>query len=118
MYKDSVFFQFYNPTLRTIKIHTTMFIFEYSSLLFWTDWGVRPRIERSYLDGSGRRAIVDSSLGWPNGLSVDYEERRLYWVDAQLDRIEAADLNGKNRVQLVDQIPHPFGLAVVGFGKV
>ncbi len=51
--------------------------------------------------------------GWPNGLSIDYEMRRLYWADAKLDRIETADLNGQNRVQLVDMVTHPFGLAVV-----
>ncbi len=39
--------------------------------------------------------------------------RRLYWADAKLDRIETADLNGQNRVQLVDMVTHPFGLAVV-----
>lgn len=50
---------------------------------------------------------------WPNGLCIDYESRRLYWADAQLDRIETSDLQGNNRVQLVTQVPHVFGLALV-----
>ena len=51
--------------------------------------------------------------GFPNGLCIDYEARRLYWVDAKLDKIETSDLNGKNRVTLIQQVPHPFGLTVV-----
>ncbi|GIY34998.1 low-density lipoprotein receptor-related protein 4 [Caerostris darwini] len=82
--------------------------------LFWSDWGKPPKIERAYLDGTGRRVIVATDLGWPNGLTIDYEARRLYWVDAQLDRIETSDLSGKHRMQLVDDVAHPFGLTLFG----
>jgi hypothetical protein len=27
-------------------------------------------------------------LGWPNGLSMDYQQDRLYWCDALLDHIQ------------------------------
>ena len=57
--------------------------------------------------------IFPCVLGWPNGLCLDYEARRIYWADAQLDRIETSDLNGKNRVTLVERVTHPFGLSVV-----
>ena len=81
--------------------------------MFWSDWGIKPRLERAALDGTGRRAIVDDNLGWPNGLCIDFPSKRIYWADAKLDRIEAADLNGENRLQLVSSLPHPFGLAIV-----
>lgn len=42
------------------------------SYLFWTDWG-QPRIERSFMDGSGRKSIVNSDLGFPTGLAIDFE---------------------------------------------
>lgn len=35
---------------------------------------------------------------------------RIYWVDAHLDRIESADLNGKLRQVLVSHVSHPFAL--------
>ena len=54
-------------------------------------------------------------LGFPNGLSIDYEMQRLYWVDAKLDKIETSDFNGDNRAVLIRDIIHPFGLAVVSF---
>lgn len=51
--------------------------------------------------------------GFPNGLSVDFDSKRLYWVDARLDKIETSDLMGQNRVTLISGVPHPFGLTVV-----
>ncbi len=43
------------------------------SYLFWTEWGQYPRIERSRLDGSQRAVLVNVSISWPNGISIDYE---------------------------------------------
>ena len=51
--------------------------------------------------------------GFPNGLSIDYVANRLYWVDAKLDKVETSTLNGNNKVTLIHNVPHPFGLAVV-----
>lgn len=81
--------------------------------LYWTDWGDNPKIERSFLDGSSRCAVVDTDLGFPNGLALDYNAHQLYWADALRDRIETSDLHGRNRVQLVPEATHPFGLTQV-----
>ena len=51
--------------------------------------------------------------GWPNGLAIDYDAGRIYWGDAQMDRIERSDLDGGHRIQLVTRMQHPFGIAVV-----
>lgn len=45
--------------------------------LFWTDWGHIAKIERSHLDGSDRKVLINTDLGWPNGLTLDYDTRRL-----------------------------------------
>ncbi|GAB6033184.1 Low-density lipoprotein receptor- protein 4 [Chamberlinius hualienensis] len=89
-------------------------VFPSKGYLYWTDWGSTPKIERSLLDGSERVAIVSRALGWPNGLAIDYDMKRLYWTDSQLDRIETSDLEGNYRVELVNTISHPFGLAIFG----
>lgn len=52
--------------------------------MYWTDWGTNAKIERATLGGNFRTEIVNSSLVWPNGLTLDYEEQRLYWADASL----------------------------------
>lgn len=47
-----------------------------------------PKIERADLDGMERVVMVNTSLGWPNGLALDYDERKIYWGDAKTDKIE------------------------------
>ncbi|VCW96984.1 unnamed protein product [Gulo gulo] len=85
-------------------------VFPRKGFLFWTDWGHIAKIERANLDGSERKVLINTDLGWPNGLTLDYDTRRIYWVDAHLDRIESADLNGKLRQILVSHVSHPFAL--------
>ncbi|CAI9624719.1 unnamed protein product, partial [Staurois parvus] len=65
--------------------------------MYWTDWGMNAKIERATLGGNFRTAIVNTSLVWPNGLTLDYEEERIYWADASLQKIERCSLTGTNR---------------------
>ncbi|KAL0629600.1 hypothetical protein AAY473_002925 [Plecturocebus cupreus] len=65
--------------------------------MYWTDWGEMPRIERAGMDGSTRNIIVDSDIYWPNGLTIDLEEQKLYWADAKLSFIHRANLDGSFR---------------------
>ncbi|MEQ2180383.1 hypothetical protein GOODEAATRI_000740 [Goodea atripinnis] len=59
-------------------------------------------------------SIVNTTLGWPNGLAIDWSSMRLYWVDAFFDKIEHSNFNGQNRLSLdrITQISHPFGLTI------
>lgn len=52
--------------------------------MYWTDWGTNAKIERATLGGNFRIPIVNSSLVWPNGLTLDHENDLLYWADASL----------------------------------
>ncbi|XP_049341186.1 low-density lipoprotein receptor-related protein 1B isoform X1 [Astyanax mexicanus] len=66
--------------------------------LFWTEWGKSPCIGRARLDGSDQVTLVSSGIAWPNGISIDYEENRLYWCDARTDKIERINLEtGESR---------------------
>lgn len=83
--------------------------------LFWSDWGKFPGIHRAYMDGSNREAVITDRIGWPNGITLDIPEQKLYWCDAREDRIEVSNYNGTNRrVILKDMLPHPFGLTLLG----
>lgn len=73
-------------------------------LMFWTEWGSRPRIERAGMDGTQRTSIVRTDVKWLNGLAVDYQKKRLYWIDAWSRRIEIVDFDGKNRGKLVGKM--------------
>ena len=61
--------------------------------------------------------MVNKSIGWPNGLAIDYQERKLYWGDAKLDFIASINLDGTNRINFLERkVPHAFGIAVLGDG--
>ena len=52
-------------------------------------------------------------LGWPNGLSIDYDSDRLYWCDALLDHVQHANLDGTDVKTITSRnIKHPFSLVI------
>jgi hypothetical protein len=50
------------------------------------------------MSGAGRRTIhrETGSGGWPNGLTVDYLEKRILWIDAR----SAASGQGRDRTSM------------------
>ncbi|CAC5407328.1 LRP5_6 [Mytilus coruscus] len=66
-------------------------------IVYWSDWGSSPKIEKANYDGTGRTVVVNSNLKWPNGMAIDFDENKLYFVDAGTDKIESTDLNGGSR---------------------
>uniref|UniRef100_A0AAX7UFW3 EGF-like domain-containing protein n=1 Tax=Astatotilapia calliptera TaxID=8154 RepID=A0AAX7UFW3_ASTCA len=95
-----------NP--RAIVVHPLI------GYIFWTDWYRPAKIMRAWGDGSHALSIVNTTLGWPNGLAIDWSSMRLYWVDAFFDKIEHSNFDGRNRLSLdrISQISHPFGLTI------
>ncbi|GAB0094384.1 Putative vitellogenin receptor [Sergentomyia squamirostris] len=82
-------------------------------VMYWTDWGSKPQIGVSAMDGAGARTFVDKDIHWPNGISVDWPNGRIYWVDAKISRIDSIKLNGEDRrTILTDVIKHPYGIDV------
>ena len=73
------------------------------SYMYWTDWGRHPKIERAELDGSHRITLVNSSVAWPNGITIDFREQKVYWADAKLDKIEVMNLDGSRRRTILDE---------------
>ncbi|CAB4018011.1 low-density lipo receptor-related 2 isoform X2, partial [Paramuricea clavata] len=68
-------------------------------LMFWSDWGNIPKIERAYMDGGARKALISNKTGliyWPNGLTIDYQTDLLYWIDGKLNVVGRMGLNGEN----------------------
>ncbi|XP_076823399.1 prolow-density lipoprotein receptor-related protein 1-like isoform X2 [Clavelina lepadiformis] len=86
-------------------------------LMFWTDWEAdNARVERATMAGTNRTILwkpgPDKS-GWPNGLTIDYLENRIYWGDAKIDMIWSAKYDGSDQfvaVYHVDWLSHPFGI--------
>ncbi len=39
---------------------------------------------RASMAGRNVEWIISQQLGWPNGLTIDFDEEKLYWADAML----------------------------------
>lgn len=83
--------------------------------LFWTDWGESPRIERAGLDGTQRKTIISTKIYWPNGITLDIPNQRIYFADSKLDYIDFCDYDGSNRHQVLANshyLLHPHSLTI------
>ena len=85
-----------------------------AGMMFWTDRGRTPKIERAYLDGSHRRVLVNETIHFTTGLTLDYTHQMVYWCDSRMDTIERMDYDGSNRVILLDRthLENPHGVAI------
>ena len=55
--------------------------------MYWTDWGLKT-IEQATMAGEKRHALMDSkTVQGPTGLSLDLQERKLYWADKVKDLV-------------------------------
>jgi hypothetical protein len=94
--------------VRAIALHPL------ESLIFWSDWGTDAHIGVSFMDGSQARVLIRDVL-WPNGLTLDWPNGRIYWIDALHSKIESATIEGKDRRTILsDVFKHPFSIAVHG----
>ena len=67
------------------------------------------------LDGTKREILINTSIAWPNSLVLDHQQRKLFWADAKLDKIESCDLTGSDPfIVTLENVPHIFGLTLVG----
>lgn len=82
--------------------------------IYWSDWGNISKIESSDLDGENRVVIRDHDLKWPNGITLDYQARKLYWVDASYKVVDSYDLSKKQFQRIYSAATHPFGITVLG----
>ncbi|XP_039628542.1 low-density lipoprotein receptor-like [Polypterus senegalus] len=86
-----------------------------NGFMYWTDWGTPAKIEKAGLNGVDRIPLVTDTIEWPNGITLDLESKRLYWVDSKLHTISSIDVHGGNRKTVVaseDKLAHPFSLTV------
>ena len=84
--------------------------------MYWCNRGVDHKIEVAYMDGDDRRVLVRRGLHYPNGLTLDDKNNRLYWVDSSLDTLEYYDLQRHTITTLLDRVyilSNPFGLTLL-----
>uniref|UniRef100_A0A8C2ZWK8 Low density lipoprotein receptor a n=1 Tax=Cyclopterus lumpus TaxID=8103 RepID=A0A8C2ZWK8_CYCLU len=87
----------------------------YSNFIYWTDWGNPAKIEKAGLNGGDRTALVTDNIEWPNGITLDLLNQRLYWVDSKLHTLSSIDSQGGGRRTLIideHKLAHPLSLTV------
>ena len=63
--------------------------------------------------------LVNSNLVWPNGITIDYANKRLYWIDAHYDTITSIDYDGGQRTKTFEDTSlyvsqyHGFDLEII-----
>ena len=88
--------------------------------LFWTDWAENvPRIESSDMSGENRQVIFNVTSykngAWPNGITLDYVNLRLYWIDARADSIHSSNYDGSDHREILRNnayLSHPFAITL------
>ena len=82
--------------------------------MFWSDWGVKPMIQRANMDGTDQKILIESDIAWPISLTMDISTYTLYWVDAkpEYSGIYSIKYDGTNRQTVYRgmNIQHPFSL--------
>ncbi|KAM7375351.1 hypothetical protein PAMA_014447 [Pampus argenteus] len=68
--------------------------------VYWTDLSARTISRASMKPGAEPEILINTNLVSPEGLAVDIKRRLMFWVDSNLDVIEAANLDGSGRKTL------------------
>ena len=95
-----------------IEFATAIVVHPNARWLFFTEVS-NPRIIRCGLDGSDRQTIVSNkatNIRKPNGLSIDFDSNRLYWIDSIYKQIQSSNLNGTD-IKLLTTAPKYMALA-------
>ncbi|XP_041126916.1 low-density lipoprotein receptor-related protein 2-like [Polyodon spathula] len=84
-----------------------------SGLMYWSEIGGEPQIERAGMDGSSRKTLITKGLGWPINLALDLLSERIFWADDKFRCIGSANLDGTDiKLFQLLETPSPFSLSV------
>lgn len=67
------------------------------------------KIEGASLDGTERESLFTTGLIRPVAMALDNKLGKLFWVDADLKRIESSDLSGESKCALLFLSPQAGG---------
>ena len=71
-----------------------------TGFIFWTDVATG-NIQRAPVNNGENVEVVVTGVRSPEGLAVDWINKKLYWTDTGTDKIEVASFNGGYRMALI-----------------
>ncbi|KAH8401667.1 hypothetical protein KR009_007215 [Drosophila setifemur] len=107
-----------DPTLRSVIVNKLLVnprgiaVDPYREKLFWSDWDrVKPKIEMSNLDGTGREQLVGpDTVSLPNSLVVLEGSGELCYADAGKKKVECIQPQSRQFRTISNELSYPFGL--------
>lgn len=63
-------------------------------LMYWSEVGEEPQIEKAGMDGSSRKILIDQGLGRPTSIALDQLSWKIFWSDDKFHSIGSANLDG------------------------
>jgi len=66
--------------------------------LFWINYDSPRRIEKMEISSFRRRTLAQTNVQLPTGMTIDYENNLLYWMDDYYNILWECGLEGNNRV--------------------
>ncbi|KAL0271000.1 UNVERIFIED_CONTAM: hypothetical protein PYX00_008246 [Menopon gallinae] len=99
--------------LKNLKRPRAIVVHPNKGYIFFSEWDRPANISRANTDGSGLIVFKNVTLGWPNGLALDFSTDRLYWCDALLDYVQHSNLDGTD-VKTINSrfIRHSFSIVI------
>lgn len=99
--------------LKNLKRPRAIVVHPNKGYIFFSEWDRPANITRANSDGTGLLVFKNVTLGWPNGLSIDFKADRVYWCDALLDHVQHANLDGTDMKTVNSRlIRHPFSIVI------
>uniref|UniRef100_A0A8C2UPT3 Low-density lipoprotein receptor-related protein 1-like n=1 Tax=Chinchilla lanigera TaxID=34839 RepID=A0A8C2UPT3_CHILA len=84
-----------------------------NGLMYWSEIGDKPQIEKAGMDGSNRKILIDQGLGRPTSIALDQLSWKIFWSDDKFHSIGSANLDGTGiRMLQLTQIKNPFSVTV------
>ena len=72
-----------------------------TGFIYWTD-KLSHKIQRAPVNNSRNiEMVLDDGLSSPEGLAVDWVNKKLYWTDPGTDVVGVADFDGNSRMNLI-----------------
>ena len=82
--------------------------------MYWSEEGVCICIKRAGMDGSNHTILHNTGLELPYGITIDYENQKIYWVDSHLGTLEYSNVDGTERTLLQGTQFQPFSITLNG----
>lgn len=99
--------------LKNLKRPRAIVVHPNRGYIYFSEWDRPANITRANSDGTGLLVFKNVTLGWPNGLSIDFKKDRVYWCDALLDHVQHAALDGSDIKTINSRlIRHPFSIVI------